>query len=80
MVLQELLHLAASLIRPITDTSATTLRANIDNSTDLDARARKNAEPLAGAAGQKCIDRPHAEIERLADPLARMRGRRFRKV
>ena len=83
IVLQEFLHLAAAFAD---QTDHRHIRRDVarehrQQHRFADARARKNAEPLAAAAGQKCIDRPHAEIERLADPLARMRRRRqLRKV
>ena len=78
IVLQEFLHLAAAFADQADhrDVGIDVARQHRQQHRLADAGAGEDAEPLAAAAGQERIERAHAEIERRADALARMRRRR----
>ncbi len=79
VVLQELLHLAAALAdQPDHRNVGLDVAGKHRQQHRLaDAGAGENAHALAAAAGREGIERPHAEIERAADPAAGMGGRRI---
>ena len=78
VVLQEFLHLAAAFADQPDhrDIGLHVARQHRQQHRFADAGAGENAHALAAAAGQEGVERPHAEIERRADPAARMRQRR----
>src|SRR5476649_2073715 len=78
VILQKFLHLTAAFADQANhrDIGVDIARQHRQQYRLADAGAGKDAEPLAAAAGQEGIERPHPEIERRADALARMRRRR----
>ena len=78
IVLQEFLHLAAAFADQADDgdVGGDVAGQHRQQHRFADAGAGENAQALAATAGQKGIERAHAEIERRADAAARMRQRR----
>ncbi len=78
IVLEELLHLAAALADEADDgdVGGDVTREHGQQHRFADAGAGEDAQTLAATAGQKGIERADAEIERGADPAARVRQRR----
>jgi hypothetical protein len=75
VVLHEFLHLAAALADQADHRDvASTLRASIDSSTDLPTPEPAKMPMRWPGSRWEGVERAHAEIERRADPLARMRG------
>ncbi len=78
VVLQEFLDLAAAFADQPDDADRgiDVAREHRQQHRFADAGACENAHALAAAAGEERVHRAHAEIERGADALARMRRRR----